>query len=312
MKETTTLAESDGTLMWNYLFLSSKSTFFDGAILHRHKRKNQGRNPETSGAKKNMEGGFWSTTGAAENHVGLPHLVVVEVIACPKDPGRSVVSGERKIWSRPGWPWWWARMSLSLATKSIRLWQHFKHVQGGWARRLRTMVDNGADLQPPSVSPQHDSDSSDASRTPPSWGVQGTFLQQEPVGWTQDGLCLSAGLGTPQDPPERAEPSGRGEGNLGFPAWAPRPWPQMSRGRWMDSSACRILMMFTDLKHRWSLSLSCSFWEKQRRTTSPFDFCYVFIELLQYWSFMDKTMAQHCYTFSLDTTNTLWFLYKLD
>lgn len=52
MNQTTTLAESDGTLMWNYLFLSSKSTFFDGAILHRHKRKNQGRNPETSVGKK--------------------------------------------------------------------------------------------------------------------------------------------------------------------------------------------------------------------------------------------------------------------
>lgn len=52
MKETTTVAESDGTLMWNYLFLSSKSTLFDGVILHRHKQKNQGRNPETSVAKK--------------------------------------------------------------------------------------------------------------------------------------------------------------------------------------------------------------------------------------------------------------------
>ena len=44
---------------------------------------------------------------------------------------------------------------------------------------------------------------------------------EEAPGKTQDtleGLCLSAGLGTPRGPPGRAGGSGRGEGSLGLPA----------------------------------------------------------------------------------------------
>ena len=52
---------------------------------------------------------------------------------------------------------------------------------------------------------------------------------------TPEGLCLSAGMGTPRDPPRR---SGWGDGSLGFLAQAAAPVTRhrTSSGKWMDGS----------------------------------------------------------------------------
>ncbi|KAI3377251.1 hypothetical protein L3Q82_009155 [Scortum barcoo] len=74
-----------------------------------------------------------------------------------------------------------------------------------------------------------------------SGGVQvsrgGMSHREEALGKTQDTLerlCLSAGLGKPQNPPGRAGGSVRGEGSLGNSAQTAASATQISRRRWMD------------------------------------------------------------------------------
>ncbi|MEQ2251622.1 hypothetical protein ILYODFUR_013056 [Ilyodon furcidens] len=66
----------------------------------------------------------------------------------------------------------------------------------------------------------------DASWTPSSGGVPGTSHREEAQGTAQDtleGLCLSAGLGTPWAPPGGAGGGVWGEGRLGVSAESAAP-----------------------------------------------------------------------------------------